>query len=699
MAGGISDIYFTSLRLAKGETVAEAAPVPLARAPGITVGGGDAPPGNQAAVDGLTAGLASRLGRFENALSRFAWPAGNTPWSAARLVVASPGLDASVSGVALPSGQAVNPFKFFSNGKSALAASGIPAGDYALRLDQGPSAGTFSVTVGARDTWGQVLGKVAEAVNDSANLSVRADVTRQQKPFTLDPSLAAVGTVLALSVNPLRREQDVALADVSGDLVSRLGIKAVPDVAAPAPLGTVQAGVERLAAPAFLHSTGYDPNATTGLATGLHTFALAVGSGAQPTSYVSTVFDPDAATTLAPKTYTFGLALGGNRRSLSVTVKAGWTWGDVQNAVAGQINATPTSTWSPDGTSTVLVAAPSFSLPGVAARTSAAAMPAATGAASVAGRVLTVATQAGAAGEVLALTDGQGGILAALGLTTPLRGTVLSVAVAAGDTAEDVLGNLARTVALATGRVDAATRHAAIPATNVPGRRLSHRGVTADLLLRNRRLGESLTLADGATGLLASLGLDAKLPGQDGRLTIDNQPLASENNAYALASGRVVVTARADTGQTLPLSVTRAMDAVESRLTAVVDAYNDLRKYLDANAGFFTGALADGLERPVTGNWSGLAALGFARTRSAGRLWIATDTLWRSLYADGQGARHTLVGAPSSLIPAWKGVVATAKAAGAGSFLTPETTHLSRVAPRRTASDLERRNWLVDLEG
>lgn len=698
MAGGISDIYFTSLRLAKGETAAEAAPAPRARVPGIAGGDADASSG-RAAVDALTAGLASRLARFESALSRFAWPAEDAPWRRSRLVVAGPGLEGRLSGLAAASGQAVNPDKFFSTGKSALAASGIPAGDYAFRISQGPARETFAVSIGSKDTWGDVLGKVASAVNGSDALSVRADVARQQKPFTLDPSLAVVGTVLAMSVNPLRREQDVSLADVSGDLLSRLDMQKAASVASPAQVGTSLVAVNRLAQPTYIHSTAHDPKATTGLAAGLHAIGVATGCGPQPTSYVSKAFDPDQATTLPPGTYGFGVSLGGQKRDLSVTVKAGWTWGDVQNAVAGQINARPTSTWSADGRSTVLVSAPSFSLPGVAAATSNVAVPTTNGGASGSGRLLTVRTQAGSEGETLALTDGPGGMLAALGLTTPLRGTVVSVPVARGDTWNDVLGNVARSVADATGRVDAGARDTARPVYSVPGQRLTHKGVLAELLLKNRRLGESLTLTDSATGLLANLGMDLKQPGQDGQITVNGQAQASENNAYGLAQGRVTVFAEGETGVPLPLAVTRGMEAVEARLADVVGAYNDLRKYLAANAGFFADSLADGLERPVAANWPGLASLGFAKTRSAGQLWINTDTLWRSLAVDADSARNTLVHPATGLIPSWKQAVAGVNASGPASFLTPETAHLGRVALRRTAADLEKRNWLVDVKG
>lgn len=261
MAGGISDIYFTSLRLAKGESVAEASPAPLVRVPGAGTVVSDQQSGGQAVVDALTAGLLARLTRFSSTLSRFSWPSdAASPWRA-RLVVKDSGLENALAAKTADSGTAVNPFKFFSSGKSAIAPSGVDAGEYALTVTQGGSQATAAVSVGAHDTWGMVLGKVAAAINGLDTLSVRADVTRQQKPFTLDPMLAATGSVLAVSVNPLRREQDVTLADKHGNLLAQLGLQSASTPDTPATPAVYNIAVNRLASPTFLHTTAFDPGA------------------------------------------------------------------------------------------------------------------------------------------------------------------------------------------------------------------------------------------------------------------------------------------------------------------------------------------------------------------------------------------------------------------------------------------------------
>ncbi|MYL83963.1 hypothetical protein GTA51_12570 [Desulfovibrio aerotolerans] len=702
MAGGISDIYFTSLRLAKGESVAEASSATsVPSVPGASSQlPRDAWTSSENAGNLLTAGLSLRLSKFERALSRFNWPTLEAGWQDSRLVVRDPGLTGQIRAEAAPVGTAINPLKYLSSARTSIAASGIAPGDYRFALTQGGHKEAFAVSVAANDSWGKVLGKVAEAVNNSGKLSVHADVALQQAPFALDTSLPGTGTTLTLSVNPNRVAQDVAWSDTSGRLLNALGLRASATPTGPAEARPWLISSPQQARPTFLHTTGYDPGAATTLATGLHTFSFATGSAAQPTTYVSAAHGPDAATTIAPGTYDFTLTLGNQTRNLSVAVKAGWTWGDVQNVVAGQINAQPASVWTADKTGVELVDSPFYALPGVTATSATVSVPSATDAtANTSQRRLTVQTAAGFEDQTLKLTDGTGGILSALGLTTALRGTVVSMPVRQGDTAGDVLGSVTRAVAMATSRVAATTIKEILPSAVLPGQNLSLLGQAATLTLQNRRLGETLTLNDGATGLLTSLGLRNTLPGQDGELIANGTAHASENNHYALDSGRLRLETKADIGEVLPLSVTKAMDSLEQRLGDVVSSYNDVRKYLFQNSGFFTPQVSEHLGRPVTNNWDGLNNLGFGKTRRDEQLWVQSDALWHGLYTASTAAEQTLALAPAGLIPAWKTAVGGIKQAGVSSFLTPETENLRRIAPRVSEFELERKHRLVNLLG
>ena len=705
MAGGISDSYFTSLRLAKGESVAEASSATsVPSVPGASSQlPRDAWISSENAGNLLTAGLSQRLAKFERALSRFNWPTLEAGWQDSRLVVRDPSLTGQVRAEAAPEGTAVNPLKYLSSARTSIAASGITPGDYQFALTQGGQKELFAVSVAANDSWGKVLGKVAEAVNTSGKLSVHADVALQQAPFALDTSLPGTGTTLTLSVNPNRVAQDVAWSDTSGRLLDALGLRAAATPTGPAEARPWLISSPQQAQPTFLHTTGYDPGAATTLATGLHTFSFATGSAAQPTTYVSAAHDPNAATTIAPGTYDFTLTLGNQTRNLSVAVKAGWTWGEVQNVVAGQINAQPASVWTAGKTGVALVASPDYALTGVTATSAVVSVPSATKTtANTSQRRLTVQTAAGFEGQTLQLTDGTGGtggILSSLGLTTALRGTVVSMPVRQGDTAGDVLGAVTRAVAMATNRVAATTIKEILPSAVLPGQNLSLIGQAATLTLQNRRLGETLTLNDGATGLLANLGLTNTLPGQDGVLIANGAAKASENNHYALDSGRLRLETKADIGEVLPLAVTKAMDSLEQRLGDVVSSYNDVRKYLFQNSGFFTSQVSEQLGRPVSNNWDGLTNLGFGKTRRDEQLWVQSDALWHGLYTDSGGAEQSLALAPAGLIPAWKTAVGGIKQAGVSSFLTPETENLRRIAPRVSEFELERKHRLVNLLG
>ena len=651
-------------------------------------------------LDTVAAGLCLRLSRFESALSRFVWPTENAPWRGARLVVRSPGLEDAVTAAAVPEGQAVNPYKQFSAGRTFGASSGLAGGDYTFRLTQGDVSREISVTLTGGESWGGALGKVADAVNASADLSVRADVVFQQTPFTLDPSLVETGTLLALSVNPLRLAQDVAVEDVSGNLVEQLDMRAAAAVSEPADEATIQLSAPRLASPTYIKSSGYDPNDPTTLSVGLHSFGLSVGSAeeARATTYVSTAFDPDAATTLTPGTYNFTASVGGQTRNLSVTVKNGWTWGDVLNAVRGQINGTGASVWKSDGT-TELLGSTGMPLPGVEADFLNVSVPSSTDRnATYEGRRLEVRTTADANGQTMSLTDGSGGILTALGLATPMRGQIVTVPVSVGDTWKDVLYAVDRGVSQTTERVYARAVDQTLPVV-VSGQNLTHDGLAAALTLLNRRLGEDLSLTDGATGLLSSLGLNNVLPGQDGEIAVDGVSKLSENNAYSLQSGRLLLGVRERVGETLPLTVTKSMDAMQERLGDVVAAYNDVRTYLAREKDALSGSLADRLSAPVAANWSGLSALGFSRTGRNDLLWIANDAFWTGFYNNADAAGATLATAPGSLIPGWKTALADIRSAGVASFVTPEAENLRRISPPRTEFELERKHRLLDLLG
>ncbi len=270
------------------------------RATGL--GGGSPRLAHHRITDALAQSLTRRLTEFGAVLERFSWPSETWPWSRSRLVVRDQETEKSLSAATAPAYTAVPSYKYFSKGGATLTqASGIAVGDYSFRVTQGDTSRTLTLGVAEGDSWGDVLTTVKNAVN-ATDLSVRADIQRQQAPFTLDPSLADTGYVLNLSVNPSRKDQDVTVTDTSGHLMSELGDPKRPGQPSgrdgPDPdRGPARLGHERY------HSAALDPGAATSLAVGRHDFSFSLDTDAtdvQATTYLSTTFDPDAATTLAP---------------------------------------------------------------------------------------------------------------------------------------------------------------------------------------------------------------------------------------------------------------------------------------------------------------------------------------------------------------------------------------------------------------
>lgn len=648
--------------------------------------------------EALAAALTDRLDRLATALDGFSWPSDTSPWSRARLVIRGRGAADTVQAEAAPAGSAVPFYKYFSETRRSLGQEpGIEAGDYAFRLVQGGKSRTVPVSVATGDTYGDVLATVQNAIN-ATDLSVRADIVRQQAPFTLDPSLAGRGYALALSVNPARPDQDVTLADTRGHLLDRLGLAESAMAAGPAEPGTTLVRVGQTAAIPGIASPGRDPGAATTLAVGRHDFAFAIGDDAgraQPTTYLSKALDAGAATSLAPGTYAFGLDSAGQTRELSVTVRAGWTWGDVLRGVGAAISGQ--GAMATDGGR---INAPSFAIPGIAVSLDDTAIPSAvTAGAATPGQMLTVRAQATDEAHALKLTDGQGGVLAALGLTTALRGTPVSVTVQAGDTVRDVARSVARAAAMTSPRLTAAAVDGKAPSSAVPGRALSAAAVGVDISLADKKISQTLTLTDGATGILAALALDRKRPGLDGEITASGRDMVSENDAYSLEQGRLLLAAGKENPEDLPLTVVSGMGRIESGIGGVVAAYNDVLRLIFRNRDIVDPALRGRLEAPVLGNMEGLARLGMSRSAASGELWINGATFWNTLAAEGPGARDTLAGGGRALIPGWKRAVAGILDTGTQAFLPSSPGPGPRQEQWMRESDLVKTNRLVDLLG
>jgi len=649
----------------------------------------------------LLLALGRKLGDFENALASFVWPSKTDAWFQSRLILGGDNIKGKLAASVPRLGTASNPNKFYSKGADPGTPSGIAAGDYAFSLGMGTAKETVNVSVGAKDTWGDVLGRVQAAVN-AAPLPVQAGLIAQNTPFTAAPDLAATGSVLALSVNPARPDQAVTLADTSGNLLSALGVTATANPATPAARTTYQVQGTQLAQPSRVNSATFDANAPTTLALGRHNFAvnLSTGgaSGGAQTTYISKAYSPTAATTLAPGDYTFKYRFGEETRQLSVSVTAGMTWNDVLQAVAAGINGqsawTSTSTSKPVGSS-------SFSQPGLTATVESSPLPSATtqGVFST-GEVLRVATTAPFQGQDFSLFDGSGGLLSSVGLTAKLTGQPLSLTVQSGWTWRDVSQGLADAIGSAVYGVTAQSSMQTRVSGAVPGKTIVNtQGVGLSVAINDPRIGRRMTLGDGGSGLLASLGMAAAVPGQDGKITVDGATQVSENNTYALDQGRVQLALESDFSNTLPVSVVRSMDQITNNFSDVINSYNNLQSFLNKTKANWSSALSRTLAAPAAGQADNLAWMGVGRSARSGQLWVQNDPFWSALSTDPDRAGQTLAGQSGGLIPAWRQTVNTLLGNGLDSYLKPTPSLAAAPDTVKSEFDLEKKHRLLNLLG
>ncbi len=646
----------------------------------------------------LVEGLDAKLTRFEQALSSFNWPTGTEHMFEARLVTGPAEAKGKLQGEVLPSGTATPEVKMLSGGFNANTPTSISAGTYGITLTLGNSAESLSVAVNAGDSWGAVLDRVKNAVN-YASLPVRADVVYNNAAFQQNPDMAGTGSVLTLSVNPERSDQNLRVADSSGTLLSQLGMTAANNPIGPATEWEYNVTALQKALPTAFTSTAVDPRAATTLALGRHDFAYAVGDGDQQSSYISKAYTPGDTSTIAPGTYSFTSSYGGDTRNHSVTVQAGWTWGDVLRTVSGEINGQAAQVNSGGPTSTMVSATSTFDQQGVTARLEDSAIPSATTqGVSTAGKSLTVT---GAAGQDFALTDGAGGLLGSLGLNAKLTGTTVSFNVQANSTWSDTFNDVSAALSDGMGHLNATLAPTALTSYAVTGMALRQEGLTLSLLQTNQRIGQRVVLSDGNSTPFSATGvISRETPGQDGKITVNGQTQVSENNTYSEDQGRMLIRVQDVFGDaSIPLRVTQGMDEVQKSLSEVTDTYNDLAKYLHANRDIFRDSLRQSLDAPLSGKKKQLGWMGIGQSGRQGQLWTNLDAFWSSTAADPQRAEAIMWDKPNGLIPAWKSAVAGIRSEGLNNWLAP-VSKFDEIRPRLTSEfQLEQKHRLVKLLG
>ena len=253
----------------------------------------------------LVSALDRKLEVFQKALQGFQWPKKDFPLRRARLVVKDPELANKVQADVKHDEEITRFYKFFSKGFDKDAAHGLENKSYSMTLSLGGSSKTLSVTVDSDDTtWGDVLDKTKDAVNESS-LPVQAEVITQRNAGQRVPGLVKTGTMLALSVDPAYMDQNLGI-DKREKLTRELDFDAtrIPTT---------------------------DPTVETHQLKGYQT--------ATPTAYQSDIFDPEATTTLSAGVHSLGYTYGDDSGVIDFTVEAGDSWEETLGRVADAINS------------------------------------------------------------------------------------------------------------------------------------------------------------------------------------------------------------------------------------------------------------------------------------------------------------------------------------------------------------------------
>ena len=645
-------------------------------------------------------GVTARLNKFAQALASFAWPTGSPDWFQTRMASTQAGQPQGLMTATVRPTQDSSPLvKIMSGGFQASQPSTVAPGTYRFNMSLGDTTKAVSVTVNKGDTWGAVLAGVQNAVNNTT-LPVQADVVLNNSAFANNPDMVGTGSVLTLSVNPDQPDQNLSLADTSGHLLSQLRLYAAANPSGPATQNQYLITGVQLARPTSFASSAVDPGAQTSLAIGRHDLAYSLGSGPQPGTYISKVFDPTQAASLAPGTYSFTSTYGTETRAHQVTVGQGWTWGDVLRAVGADISGQYASVKTADPTT--YSPSTTFSQPGVTAQVTPWPMPSPNQqGVTTDGQSLTVT---GAAGQAFKLTDGGGGLLTALGLTTRLTGTPVSFNVTAGaqtpkDTWQEAMTSMAVAMNNSQNYFTAQITNTQIPSAAVPGMSLEQKAVALTLTQQNRRIGQDLNLSDGATGALAAMSITSKQsPGLDGVITANGQTQISADNTFSLDQGRMLLQLEGTFAQALPMQVTSGLDEVQNSLANITGAYNDLAGYIQANGDILNPGLRQTLDAPLAAQTKNLNWLGLSTSGKKGLLWTNLDRFWGSTRADPAKAQDTLTG-PDGLIPAWRKTVAGLLQTDPQTWLQPQDALAANQPVLTSEFELEQKHRILNLLG
>lgn len=434
----------------------------------------------------------------------------------------------------------------------------------------------------------------------------------------------------------------------------------------------------------------------------------------------TTARNGSSASGLAAGTYGLTLSLGDSAENISVGIGAGWTTGQVFDAVASAVNGADL----PVGASVRTNASGSFIGREVLALTADASLAGqAVGLAQTPGAAFGLANWLGLAAanvETPARSAGDYGDMAALGVTgvtaqaraTPTRyasqgfdpeapttlapgnytldylvgpstvgspSTVgeagsVSILVASGDTWQDVLSRMASALGSASpsmvARLVPARRVYDLPTgehglADATGLEVQSSTVKSDWRLR-------LSGADAASQeFLAVLGMDTLAdPGSTARAVIGGQQRESASGTFSADSGRLSLGVSGTFGEEAPVWVRQGAQSLAGALADVLASYNEVGGLLSRNAGEVKDAVVDDWTALAANRALALGNIGVERASQA--LWLAEEDFLVALLARPAEVKDTLLGADGFLPALKERVEAGLFGAGESSGVTSE---------------------------
>ncbi|MFW5837985.1 MAG: hypothetical protein ACOCVM_08240, partial [Desulfovibrionaceae bacterium] len=453
------------------------------------------------------------------------------------------------------------------------------------------------------------------------------------------------------------------------------------------------------------------------------------GNRERTVKHASRGFEPTHPVTIEPGAHEFVLKQGGSTDRIAIDVEANWTNADLLRAVSEAIN----DSVLPVHAEVVTQAAPGQRVQGLLAT----------------GQALVVTLNQAEADQSVALQDTAGHLVKTLDLKTlqtplfsaekgvhNLQGTqvyrpssfastafdpgettslptgtrtlsweiggqsrTVSYEVEADDTWEDVLKNMANAINSSQSYMAAETFEQQRPSTLLTNdSRLMMDGLALRIEAVQPKRGWRLSLSGDD---LATLGMSSTAqPGGDAHMTIDGTEKVRSPGVFAADQGRLLMALSDSFGDTLPLRVVSAIDRLESVMSGVVNAYNDLRKTLVRNEDLLQDGFADRWRAPVASQEIDLKSIGLQEFGKNDELWLNRDAFHKALGSRPAEVRRLLADGPGALIPTWEAATREVLKAGPQMALLPQSQIQGAVIndpPPRTENELAKGAQLLDL--